>query len=167
MVFHADILTFADDTKCLKRLLNREDQLDLQDDLVSLYLWSKSNIPFNLDKFTCMRFVDRSCQYQSSLSAYKLDEFELPFSSTHKDLGLYLSDDLSWSHHYAKIVAKAYKTLGLLRRIFKSSSVQAKRRLYVILIRSQLTYGSQLWRPYLVKDIRLIFEIHTKSISFF
>ena len=62
--------------------------------------------------------------------------------------------DLSWAHHYDRILSKAYKTLGLLRRTFSGSlSVQMKRKLYILLIRSQLTCCSQLCCPALIKDI--------------
>ena len=52
------------------------------------------------------------------------------------------------------ITAKAYRSLGLLRRSFSNSvSIPVKKTLYISLVRSQLTYGSQLWHPHLIKDI--------------
>jgi len=46
------------------------------------------------------------------------------------------------------------KILGLLRRSLRNcSSVHSKKLLYISLVRFQLIYGSQVWRPYLLKDI--------------
>lgn len=70
-------------------------------------VFTDGDIPFNTDKFTCMKFVDTCCKHQFP-PPYKLDDLDLSISSTHKNLGLIISDDLSWSSHYAKIVAKAH-----------------------------------------------------------
>ena len=44
--------------------------------------------------------------------------------------------------------------LSLIRRTFSSSvSIRAKKLLYLSLVRSQLTYCCQIWRPHLIKDI--------------
>ncbi len=49
--------------------------------------------------------------------------------------------------------------LGLLKRTFSSTnSIKTKKQLYLSLVRSQLSYGSQLWRPMLLKDILLSIE---------
>ena len=44
-------------------------------------------------------------------------------------------------------MAKAYKMLGLLRRSLTCNVLSVRKRLYIGLLRSQLSYGSQLWRP--------------------
>ena len=35
---------------------------------------------------------------------------------SHKDLGIIISEDLSWNKHYSFIIVRAYKILGLIRR---------------------------------------------------
>ena len=87
---------------------------------------------------------------------------------SHRDLGLLLSDDLSWRNHYDHITSKAYKYLGLLRRVFSSCySIRAKKNLYVTLVRSQLTYCSQLWNPYLIKDTVILEKIQRQATNLF
>ena len=66
----------------------------------------------------------------------------------HEDLGILFSSDLSWTEHYNHVTSKAYKTLGLLHRTFKSNNTQTKKLLYISLVCSQLIYCSQLWRPH-------------------
>ena len=53
---------------------------------------------------------------------YELDGHQLECVSCVKDLGVTVSCDLSWSKHIAVIVAKANKTLGLIKRMFKNSN---------------------------------------------
>ena len=57
--------------------------------------------------------------------------------------------------------------LELLHRTFsKSLSISAKNLLYISLVRSQLIYGSPIWRPYLIKDIKLIEQIQRRATKF-
>ena len=51
--------------------------------------------------------------------------------SQHKDLGVTFSTDLHWTEHYNIIIAKAYQTLGLLRRTFSVGSTAAKKQLAI------------------------------------
>ena len=78
-----------------------------------------------------------------------------------------MSSDLSWSHHIANITSKAYKILGLLRRTFSPSiDITTKKRLYISLVRSQLLYGSQIWRPLHLKDINPIESVQRRATKY-
>ena len=80
--------------------------------------------------------------------------WEITSCTHHKDLGITMSHDLSWSKHIAQISSKAYHILGLLRRTLSATnSITTRKSLYISLVRSQLLYGSQIWRPILIKDI--------------
>ena len=46
--------------------------------------------------------------------------------------------------------------LGLLRRTFSTPYSYARKQLYLMLVRSQMMYCSQLWRPFLLKDIKML-----------
>ena len=64
------------------------------------------------------------------------------------------------------ITSRAYKVLGLIRRSFSSSlDIRAKRTLYLLLVRSQLTHGSQIWRPHLIKDFMLLERIQRRATN--
>ena len=44
-----------------------------------------------------------------------------PQLDSHRDLGIITSNNLSWRNHYTHILAKEYKSLGLICHVFKLS----------------------------------------------
>ena len=146
------ILLFADDVK-LYRPINRDTDMSLlQLDIDLLYDWSINNhVHFNTSKCISL-FLNKKLS-----TNYHMANDQLPQQVSHRDLGVLLSSDLSRSHHYDHICANAYKPLGLLCRTFPNChSIQAKKTLYITLVRSKLVYNSQLWNPHLIKDIIIL-----------
>ena len=57
--------------------------------------------------------------------------------------------------------------MGLLRRTFGNlHNPMAKKKLYLTLVRSQLSYCSPVWRPHLSKDILLLEQVQRRSTKF-
>ena len=84
-----------------------------------------------------------------------------------RDLGVLVSDDLSWSAHYDLLCSRAYKILGLLRRVFNNVfTIAAKKRLYISLVRSQLTYCSVVGCPHFIKDITTPEKIQRRATKY-
>ena len=74
---------------------------------------------------------------------------------------------LSWRLHYQTITSKAYKSLGLLRRIFNDIYCpEARKALYISITRSTLLYCSCLWKPYLLSDIELIEKVQKRATKY-
>ena len=81
-----------------------------QEDITALLTWSReSDLDFNLDKFVLLSF---KCKLETT---YTTSDTAIPHNNSHKDLGLILSDNLSWEKHYKSISAHAYKVLGFIR----------------------------------------------------
>ena len=77
---------------------------------------------------------------------------------------LMVSVYMTWDKHYEYIIARSYKILGLIRSTFSVSHYSlAKAKLYTTLVRSQLTYCTQLWRPHLMKDILNIERVQRRA----
>ena len=70
------------------------------------------------------------------------------------------TSNLSWSLHIDIIISKTYKILGLIRRTFHTNCIITKKKLFLSLVRSQIMYCSQLWRPSLIKDISSLERVH-------
>ena len=83
---------------------------------------------------------------------------------SHKDLGVTLTNSLSWSPHIKNILSKAYRTLGMIKRAH--SSVRIKLPLYISLMRSQLLYCSSIWRPNLIKDSSALEQLQRRASKY-
>jgi len=69
-----------------------------------------------------------------AITEHRIADTNIVTKIVHEDLGIVMCNDLSWNQHYEKIIPKAYRILGLLRRQFQF--VSAKRTLYIFLVRS-------------------------------
>ena len=165
VVSAAKILKFADDTKCYKTVSDGIDAALLQEDIDNIGDWSKANdLGFNPNKLALIHFHRRHSIMDTS---YCMHGSEIASRDSHRDLGILVSDDLSWSCHHKSILAKAYGKLAMIRRTFSNlCPINSRKKLYISLIRSQLVYGSQLWRPMHIKDIRKLEQMQRRATKF-
>ena len=69
-------------------------------------------------------------------------------------LRILINSKLSWSDHIARMCNKAKKIWGLnYRRLYKDSSSDTHRALYISLVRPHLEYTAQLWDLYTHRDV--------------
>ena len=122
----------------------------------------------NPSKCHVLKFMlGRAVPIPNQLEYYYLLGNTITYSNFETDLGLVVQCDLSWSEHYKRISAKAYNSLHLIRRTLSpSASVSLKKMLYITLVRSHLTYGSQLWRPRFLNDIGNLERIQRRSTKY-
>jgi hypothetical protein len=141
---HSNIVFYADDTKCFKRITNFNDCLALQSDLDLLCEWSvKWKLNFNALKCKLLS-VTRNKNPVSFY--YNMNGHILERVNNIKDLGVTVTDDLNWSTHIETILGKANKVSGLIKRtVGFNASCEAKKRLYMSMVRSNVEYCSQIW----------------------
>ena len=70
--------------------------------------------------------------------------------------------------YYKSVCAFVYRALNFIKRILhgSSNSTSVRKSLYLSLVRSKLSYCSQLWRPYLIKDIVSLENIQRRASKF-
>ena len=157
---------YADDTKCLRTSARGTsiDTYPLQSDLDEIFLWSQTfELYFNDSKFAHMHFWS---EQPTEAVTYSINGKTISLVNRTKDLGILLSSSLIWDDHYNSILSKAYKILGLIRRTFSTNSISVKKKLYISLIRAQLLYCSQVWRPYKIKDILLLERAQRRATKY-
>ncbi len=159
----SSIYVFADDTKLIKRQCTQDDLSILQSDLNNLLNWcNKWSLALNASK--CIHIKFGHCTSSSHL---ELGELPIKLQDSHKDLGITVQSALSWTPHINTICQKAYCSLGLIRRNTQVHHNRiTKRKLYITLVRSNLTYCSQLWRPHLHKNISKIEKIQRRATKY-
>ena len=80
---------------------------------------------------------------------YKLGSTDLLKVKEEKDLGVTVTDTLSWNPHIQNIVSKANKLLGLLKRTCPLlPDANVRRTLYLSIVKSQLSYATVVWSPH-------------------
>ena len=137
---------YADDTKLYKAITSPQDCDHLQEALSYANSWSKqSNIDFNASKCKIMTISRRKSPIEAN---YHLDSTELMRVDSEVDLGVTVTRNLSWKQHIFQIVSKANKMLGLLRRTCPLLiNHDARRTLYLSLVKSHLCYATEVWSP--------------------
>ena len=141
-------------------------QLDLNNCLTGVKLSTCCLIKTNLCIYIFGVILRTSPDTDTGVQDYYIDGTKIAFHNSTKDLGLILSNNLDWTDHYHNITAKAYKVLGLLRHSFKTDSTDAKRKLYISLVKSHLLYCSQIWQPHKIKDILLFERVQRRATKY-
>ena len=84
---------------------------------------------------------------------YKISDFELPKCSEMKDLGVYMSHNLSSTVHCNQIVKKARLVSNLIIKSFFSRKPEILMKAFLTYVRPILEYSCIVWNPLLKKDI--------------
>ena len=161
-ISYSSLLLFADDSKIQNAISSPVDIAHLQSDIDALVSWTYTNSLFlNSKNCATIRF---SLSSNAGDPSYTIEGCNISVPSLHRDLGIIVKGDLSWSSHHNFICSKAYSVLYRIHRTFSSSAtVSVKKQLYISLVRSIMCYGSQLWRPHLKKNILAIERVQRRA----
>lgn len=150
---------FADDSKLGRGVSCKEDVECLRQDLAKLEKWSEDwQMQFNIDKCSVMHLGWNNIE-----SDYRLNSSTLKKSELERDLGVLIDKNLKFSDHCSKVANNANITLGMIRRTIKCKSKSIITKLYKALVRPQLEYCVQVWRPYLKKDIEKLEKVQRRA----
>ena len=98
---------------------------------------------------------------------YTINSNDLRKSETQRDLGILVHQNLTWRQHHSLVCKKSYISLYLIKRTIPANSLtNLKKQLYLSLVRSNLSYCSQLWRPMYIKDIQSIERVQKRATKY-
>lgn len=155
---HSLLTSFADDTKISKAILNNSDFDKLHEDLQNVYKWSSdNNMSFNSDKFSLIRYKNGNTDDLNTAYSYSSpDGSKIKNMDAEKDLGVFMSADLSFTDHLNHIHKKCKQLSGWVLRTFKTRDKLPMLTLWKTLILPKLEYCSQLWIPTKIGDMQEI-----------
>ena len=76
-----------------------------------------------------------------------------------RDLGINIDDRLSFGSHIDDIITKAYQRIAVLFRGFCTKTRTFLMHAYKTYVRPVLEYCTQIWSPYLIKDINALEKV--------
>ncbi|XP_068723810.1 uncharacterized protein [Montipora capricornis] len=160
-------ILFADDSKLHREVDQPGGENLLQNDLECLLKWSQD---WSMESNKAKRKVQHISKKESPSTNryYTLDGRQLERVSTITDTGMTVSNDMhmSWPRHIYVTVAKANRTLGLLKRMYSLQYSSKGKLLYCALVRWDLDYNSSLRSPYTVKHRAFLENVQRRATKF-
>jgi hypothetical protein len=146
------IIKYADDLRIY--LSSSKSSVDmrilhskLQTDIDSLANWAcQSGMSFNVSKCFSVTFGHSP---RSEVDwTYNIKGALIPRKSVFRDLGVTVCSPLSFNSYVDDIVARAFRRLGLIRKLFHFKSSKSIVRLFKSFVRPVVEYASIVWNPY-------------------
>ena len=163
-IIKSTVSSFADDTKVSHVVQLRQDCLDLQTSLDSIYQWSDTNnLIFNSLKFQAIRYGNNKDNIDFS---YKTPVGNnIPNEDSVKDLGIQMSCNMKFHDHIEKVASKCRSLSGWILRTFTTREAAPMLKLFNSLLLPRIDYCSQLWSPHRVGDWNKLEAIQRRFTS--
>ena len=163
-VIKSTVSSFADDTKVSHIVQMRQDCIDLQTSLDTIYKWSdKNNLKFNSLKFQALRYGQN--KDTEDFNYVTPTGNDIPNEHTVKDLGIYMSQNMKFHDHIETIASKCRSMSGWILRTFATREATSMRKLFNSLLLPRIDYCSQLWTPHLVTEWNKLESIQRRFTS--
>jgi hypothetical protein len=138
---------FADDIK-----LYALDKLETEDGAQRVVDWSAENsLPLAPDKSVFIKIRRR--RSEATTDTIQIGGATIQSTSSVRDLGVLLSDDLECSKHVLEITRKAFRTCNLIIKVLKTKKIEIFKKAFYALVLPGLEYCSVVWCPIYRKDI--------------
>jgi hypothetical protein len=128
------------------------EHYQMQDNLHFISNWTKDNLmKINEEKCNYMVFSRSEVQFATRLT---MNSVKLDRVNECKILGLYISDDLSWSRNCREICTKAYSRLQMITKLkYVGVNIDDLLDIYILYIRSITEYCSVVFRSSLTTEL--------------
>lgn len=148
---------YADDAKLYASPLSAYSQL--QEDLRAIEKWCHDwMLPLNIDKCVVLHMGKNNPHLP-----YRMVDRQLRTVRNHVDLGVVITEDLSWSSHISSICKRANSTLYLLKKAFREVSFDAFVGLYKCYVRPILEFAGPVWCAELVRDKNALESVQRRA----
>jgi hypothetical protein len=161
-----NIKLYADDSKIIGIIKSENDAATLQYDIDRAVEWSHTWLMhFNIEKCKVMHIGRSNNKSSHTYSMANLDSTRRPLEATtvERDLGVLVSDDLKVRAQVEAAASIANRTLGRLKKSFRSRGLQLWRTLYLTYIRPHLEFAVQAWSPHLRSDIAILEQVQARA----
>uniref|UniRef100_A0A8R1IK67 Reverse transcriptase domain-containing protein n=1 Tax=Caenorhabditis japonica TaxID=281687 RepID=A0A8R1IK67_CAEJA len=98
------------------------------------------------DKCECISFL-YSRKSPPSLPIFSINATTIPRTNVIRDLGVWISSDLSFLQHHAIMIKKVHQRINLLFNVLRRATLEVFIKCYVIYIRPLLEYGTLITSP--------------------
>jgi hypothetical protein len=155
---------YADDTNIVSisptpPTINTHPHLQL--DLNNIYQWTETwKSPLNLAKCFSMH-ISRPCSHIDP--SYTMNNTPITPCKIIKNLGVYLSYDLSWSHHVQTLASETMHLVRQVQHSLPTPTASTISKLYKSLIRPKLEYANNIWLPGTDADLTTIENVQRKA----
>ena len=141
----SNIRLFADDTSLYIKVDNPQTSAEtLNADLEKVSAWAKTWLvsfnPLKTESLIITRKIHKPIHPPIFMQNQQIQEV-----TSHKHLGLYISNDCSWHDHITYIKDKAWGRINVMRKLKYKLDRKSLETIYTAFIRPLLEYGSVTW----------------------
>ena len=131
--------SFADDTRLIMGIKEREDYDKMQSDLNKTYKWaSENNMKFNGKKFEVLRYGKKVSE--DLIKYYTSDGQTIEEAETIKDLGVQMKNTATFDSEIDNVVSKGNRQASWVLRVFKTREKDPMMTLYKSMVLPHLEY---------------------------
>jgi hypothetical protein len=144
-----NIQLFADDLKVYTNVTDNSDKIRLQTFLTLINDWTETwQLKISVEKCYILHIGKKNPNFE-----YTLSSSNIPVKNECKDLGVVISDDLTFEKHISQIRTKCLQRIYLLFKYFRSKNQYLLTCAFKSFVRPILEFNSVVWNPHLYKHI--------------
>ena len=156
-VDYCSVKMYADDTKLYAVCKNDADVNRIQRDLSKVHEWFQTwQLNLAVEKCEGISFKKETDHI------FSIDDAPIPKSTKLKDLGVWVSNDLKFSHHCTIVAKKAHQRCNLIFRTFLCRDPEFLINMFNIYVRPLLEYCVPVYMPMSVGDIYCIERVQRR-----
>ena len=159
---HSSISLYADDSKIFRVIRNQGDCEFLAEDLTRVEEWEATwQMSINPTKCELLSIGAHNMNF-----SYQLDNCALGNANQCRDLGVYVSKNLSFSYHCNIIARNAHYRRRQFQHSFACKDRDFQVFLFKTYIRPMIESSSEIWSPHHIGDIDKVESVQRKFTKF-